>query len=217
VTAAVELAIASERGPVRAIFHAPAPGRPVVVMVGGFDGGVDGPADAIYAAFAVDLGERGIGALRLDFIDRRSPGIVANAVADVRAGLAELRRRGVESFGLVGHSFGAAVMISVAVEEPAVRTVVALSTQMHGAEDVARLSPRPLLLVHGLADVRLSPEASRRVHAMAGEPKQLVLLEGARHSLRQRRDDLRRIVVDWLVAHLDGSPGGGVPANRSLP
>ena len=196
------LSIPSARGPVRALYHPPAATGPVVLMVGGFDGGFDGPADAIFQTLAEELASHGIGALRVDFRDRRSPGIVEAGARDVLAALAELRRRGVPRFALLGHSFGAAVMITVAAMTPDVAAVVALSTQTAGATGAGRISPRPLLLVHGLEDQRLSPDCSRYVYAIAGEPKELVLLEGARHSLRQRREDLRRLVLDWLVEKL---------------
>jgi alpha/beta superfamily hydrolase len=174
----------------------------VVIMVGGFDGGFDGPADAIYPDLASDLATHGIGALRLDFREHRSPGIVADGAQDVLSAIAHLRSRGVERFGLLGHSFGAAVMITAGALSSEVAAVVTLSTQTAGTRLADRISPRPLLLVHGLEDIRLSPDCSRYVYALAREPKELVLLEGARHSLRQRREDLRKLVVDWLVARL---------------
>jgi len=47
---------------------------------------------------------------------------------------------------------------------------------------VARIAPRPLLLVHGAENRLHSPEESQRLYEAAGEPKQLVLLEGAGHT-----------------------------------
>ncbi len=184
------------------MYHPPEPGLPAVAMVGGFDGGFDGPADGIFAVLATDLSEHGIGALRVDFRDRYSPGIVENGAMDVEAALDEARRRGVERFALLGHSFGAAVMITVAAHRDDVVAVVTLSTQTAGVADTPRIAPRPMLIVHGLEDIRLPPDCSRYVYGLAGEPKQLVMLEGARHSLRQRKDDLRQLVRDWLVEKL---------------
>ncbi len=80
--------------------------------------------------------------------------------------------------------------------------MVTLSAQTAGAMDAPRLAPRPLLLIHGLDDVRLSPDCSRYLYSIAGEPKRLVLLEGARHSLRQSADEVRALVRDWLIEHL---------------
>jgi alpha/beta superfamily hydrolase len=199
-----EITCPSPRGSVRAIFHPPAEGKPVVLMVGGFDGGFDGPADAIFPTLAEDIGERGIGTLRIDFIDRFSPGIVRNGAADVKAGIEELKQRGVQRFGLVGHSFGAAVMISVAVDTPEVETVVSLSAQTAGAQRVSEVAPRPILFIHGLDDIRLPPDCSRMLYSMSGEPKELILLEGARHSLRQSREQVRELVRDWLLEKLGG-------------
>jgi pimeloyl-ACP methyl ester carboxylesterase len=197
-----QISIPSPRGPVRAIYHAPGEGGAVVLCVGGFDGGFDGPADGLFPNLAEDLGPHGIGVLRVDFRDRRAPGIVADGASDVRAAIEAMKGRGVRRFGLVGHSFGGAVMITVGAEAPEVETVVTLSTQTAGALDAPKLAPRPLLLIHGLDDTRLSPDCSRYIHAIAGEPKRLVLLPGARHSLRQSAGEVRRLVCKWLLETL---------------
>ena len=110
--------------------------------------------------------------------------------------------QGVERVGVLGHSFGGAVVIEAAAREPAIRSVVTLATQTAGAQRVGEIAPVPLLLVHGLDDVRLSADCSRMLHRMAGEPKQLELLEGATHSLRQRREDVRVLVRGWFVGTL---------------
>ncbi len=47
---------------------------------------------------------------------------------------------------------------------------------------VGRISPRPLLLIHGLEDVALPPVNSERLYAAAGEPKELWLVPGTGHS-----------------------------------
>ncbi|HWO94673.1 MAG TPA: alpha/beta hydrolase, partial [Dehalococcoidia bacterium] len=103
---------------------------------------------------------------------------------------------------IVGHSFGGAVAISAAARDRRIAAVVGLSNQTAGAQPVGRIAPRPLLLVHGLDDDRLPPSLSRTIYAWAGEPKGLVLLAGARHSLRQRREDLRAILIRWLTEAL---------------
>lgn len=188
--------IASSRGPVSCVYHAG--GMAAVIMVGGGDGGFDGPAEKLYPDLAADLVSDGIGGLRLDFRIHRFPGPIEEGVHDVHAGVQFLVGRGVERVGLLGHSFGGAVVIEAAAREPRVASVVTLATQTAGAQRVALVSPRPLLLIHGLADVRLDAECSRMLHRLAGEPKELVLLEGATHSLRQRREDVRALVRQWF-------------------
>ncbi|HLB29009.1 MAG TPA: alpha/beta fold hydrolase [Dehalococcoidia bacterium] len=49
-------------------------------------------------------------------------------------------------------------------------------------EAIERLSPRPVLLIHGLADTEIDPAASRSLFALAGEPKELWLVPGAPHA-----------------------------------
>ena len=206
--------IPSARGPVTCAYHPPAAaGGAVVLMVGGGDGGLDGPAERIYPTLAGDFAEVGIGALRLDFRIHQFPGDVEQAVHDVEVGLRYLAGEGVQRAGLLGHSFGGAVVIEAGARDGgdglAVPSVATLATQTAGAQRVPELAPRPVLFVHGLADRRLSPDCSRMLHDVAGEPKRLVLYEDATHSLRQRRDELRRLLVDWfhdaLVAPDDSS------------
>lgn len=55
--------------------------------------------------------------------------------------------------------------------------------QVQPVDDVARLSPRPVLLIHGLADTAIPPENGRRLYQAAGEPKSLWQPEGVGHAL----------------------------------
>lgn len=202
-----EIEIASERGGVRSALHSvdgPPSGSILagVVMVGGGDGGLDGPAESLYPTLGNDLAGVGIATLRVDFRVHQFPGDVEEGVADVLTGVRYLIEQGVERLGVLGHSFGGAVVIESAAEEPAIRSVVTLATQTAGAQRVAELAPVPLLLVHGLDDVRLTPDCSRMLYRLAGEPKRLELLDGATHSLRQRREDVRELVRRWFVETL---------------
>ena len=65
---------------------------------------------------------------------------------------------------------------------------------------VARISPRPLLLVHGSQDETVDVSQAHRLYARAGEPKQLAIVEGAGHRLRHSEEAMS-IVIDWLKAH----------------
>ena len=194
------LELPSERGPVPCTFHAPSDSpAAAVIMVGGGDGGLDGPADALYPDLSEDLRARGISALRVDFRIHQFPGDVDEAVHDVRVGIAFLVEQGIERVGLLGHSFGGAVMIEAGVRERVVASVATLATQTAGAQRVGELAAVPLLLIHGLDDIRLSPDCSRILYGMAGEPKRIELLEGARHSLRQSREEVRSMLLDWFA------------------
>jgi len=193
----------SQRGRIRVVYRAVEGATRALLAVGGTDGGLDGPADALYPDLAEDLAAHGIATLRVDFRGRIAPGIVDEGIFDVLTGLEYLaREHGIERVGLVGHSYGGAVVIAAAAQSPEVATVATLAAQTAGAQPVVELAPRPLLLIHGLDDIRLSPDCSRLLYRMAGEPKRLVLLEGARHSLRQSREEVRTLLVDWFTETL---------------
>jgi fermentation-respiration switch protein FrsA (DUF1100 family) len=187
------------RGDVKALWHPAPAATAAVLMVGGFDGGFDGPAEGIYGTLADDLTERDIAALRVDFRIHRSPGPVDEGVFDVLTGIAFLLEQGITRVALVGHSFGAAPVITAGADHPNVVAVATMAAQTFGTRPVGRLSPRPLLLIHGSADTRLPPSCSEYLYARAGEPKELVIYEGATHSLRQRRAELRDLLVNWLT------------------
>ncbi|MHB8084797.1 MAG: alpha/beta hydrolase [Dehalococcoidia bacterium] len=62
---------------------------------------------------------------------------------------------------------------------------------------VKKISPRPLLLVHGDKDETVPVEQADRLYYEAGEPRQKVILSGAGHRLRQ---DERAVAaaMQWL-------------------
>jgi fermentation-respiration switch protein FrsA (DUF1100 family) len=65
---------------------------------------------------------------------------------------------------------------------------------------VAGISPRPLLLVHGSQDETVDVSDAYRLYDRAGEPKKLVIIDGAGHRLRQN-DEAMAVVLDWLKSH----------------
>jgi pimeloyl-ACP methyl ester carboxylesterase len=177
-----------------------APGDRAVAFVGGAGGGFDSPARDLYGRLAAALPGEGIASLRLRF---RRPADLDASVADLMAAIAELERLGKARIGLVGHSFGGAVVIRAGAAAPSVRAVVALATQSYGARPAAELGPRcALLLIHGIADPVLPPEASRMVFDIAEEPKRLVLVEGAGHGLDEASEEVEQTVRAWLGRHL---------------
>jgi len=64
---------------------------------------------------------------------------------------------------------------------------------------VAGITPRPLLLVHGSEDETVPISHARRLYEKAGESKELVIIDGAGHRLRQD-DRATGAVMDWLEA-----------------
>jgi dipeptidyl aminopeptidase/acylaminoacyl peptidase len=59
------------------------------------------------------------------------------------------------------------------------------------------VSPRPLLIVHGLKDDMVDISHAYRLYSRACEPKRLAIIENAGHRLRLSEDAMS-VVVDWL-------------------
>lgn len=196
----------SPRGPIDARWDRASEGSTgAVLMVGGADGGFDGPAEALYPTLVEDFLDAGVSCLQVDFRMHVFPNDVDEGVRDVKAGLEWLAEQGIERVVLVGHSFGGAVVIDAAARVPLVAGVVTLATQTAGAQRVEEIAPRPILLVHGLDDTRLPPRCSELLYEMAGEPRELVLIEGATHSLRQAREQVRALVREFALGVLAGA------------
>ena len=65
---------------------------------------------------------------------------------------------------------------------------------------VAGIAPRPLLIVHGSQDETVEVSQAYKLYDRAGEPKQIIIVDGAGHRLRQN-DRAMAIVIDWLKSH----------------
>ena len=204
------LTFLTDQGDFPAIYHPTlpdgAPGPAAVVWVGGARGGIDGPAGSVYADLSATLRHAGISSLRLDY---RHPGALRDCVMDVLVGLAWLQEAGVQRAALVGHSFGGAAVITAGALSPLVRLVVTLASQTYGADLAATLSPKRLLVIHGMSDAVLPARCSRAIFAEAREPKELVLYEGAGHSLDEAASELRALLADRITRALapDAPPG----------
>ena len=198
------LILRTTRGEIPAQFTVQEGGTGAVVMVSGASGGLDGPADGIYARLAPALRTLGVSTLRVHY---RQPGEFEECVLDVLGALSFLKGVGAERVVLVGHSFGGAVAIRAGGLSPLVTAVAALSSQLHGTDDVAGLSPKPLLLVHGMDDQVLEATASEILYQRAEEPKRLVLYAGAGHGLGQCQAELYDLLSEWIPSHATGASG----------
>jgi dipeptidyl aminopeptidase/acylaminoacyl peptidase len=64
---------------------------------------------------------------------------------------------------------------------------------------VDKISPRPLLLVHGDADELIPLEHAHKLYQKAKEPKELKIIPGAKHKMRLEKAAMA-FVLDWLKA-----------------
>jgi uncharacterized protein len=187
--------LATTRGKIRMVLHGREKAERAALCIGGASGGLDGPA-ALYPRLGLALPAKGLSVLRLSY---RIPGEMTECILDTMAGMSFLKGVGHQRIALIGHSFGGGVAIATAALNAGAAAVVAISSQLHGAENVARIAPRPLLLVHGGADPILSAESSKLIFERAGDPKTLKVFDGADHGLTQAGDAVFNLVEQWLL------------------
>lgn len=66
------------------------------------------------------------------------------------------------------------------------------------AECAAAISPGNLLIVHGSADQSVPPEDAKILYQAAGEPKKLVIIEGADHRFSSHTEAVWQTFFSWL-------------------
>ena len=150
-------------------------GDRAVLWAGGWrdaDSAAGLPADVARA-----LLRRGVSSLLLRY---RAPYELPACVEDTLASVGWLEREGIVRVAMVGHSFSGAVVISAAPRSERVVAVAALASQTYGATGAARVSPRPLLLVHGTEDERLAPYCLEQIYSWARPPRNCGSCRGRR-------------------------------------
>lgn len=192
---AFDILLQTTRGDIPAVLH-PCEGQEgVAVFIGGGQE-MKGPADGLYERLAGELSQEGVTVFR---VGERRPGVFVECVGDVLAALSFLKGIGAGRVALVGHSFNGAVAIKAASFSGLVTAVAALSAQTYGAQDVAEIAPRRLLVVHGQADDVLPYTDAQRIYDWAKDPKELVLYPGANHGLREVKEELHDKLKGWLL------------------
>lgn len=179
------------------------PASVAIVYVTGVGGGWGTPAIGLYPRLCCSLARIGIDGLRVRY---RHPTDLLESVFDTLAGIAFLREEHrIKAIGLVGHSFGGAVVIQAAVQaSDIVSTLVTLATQSYGAAHaISKLKHgTSALMIHGSDDKVLPAYCSEEVYQKAHDPKQIVLCEGAGHGLDEVSEEVYELVYGWLVNSL---------------
>lgn len=189
-------------------------GKPGAVLIHGFHSDC-----GELCRLAIALAAHGWAALRLDL---RGCGIseghrddINGSVHDVQAGIDHLLERGASPrhIFLVGHSLGGAVAIAAGVADPRVAGVVALhpsATYDLGAleppddhpdvrrpiDSIARLSPRPVLIIAGEQDPVLPCSSAEELYRAALEPKRMLEVKDGTHAI----EDTEAYALGWLLA-----------------
>ncbi len=201
----VPVRLKTSRGEIRAEYYpaanSDASARMGVVWVegAGNHGSDDGPPVTIYPTVCERLQKMGIASLHLHY---RRPNYLVHCVLDTLCGIAFLSGEGIDRIGLVGHSFGGAVVISAGAVSSKVWAVVPMSSQTDGTDFAAHVSPRPMLLIHGTSDSVLPSSCSEEIYAEARQPKELRLFKGAGHNLEEARGEVMDLLVKWIPEKL---------------
>jgi pimeloyl-ACP methyl ester carboxylesterase len=175
------------------------PAGTAILWAFGAGGGFGGPAGGVYTRLGERFAAESTGSLCVDY---RHAGYLQPCVEDVLTGIDYLVGHGATDVLLVGHSFGGAVVIQASVRDVRVSGVAALSSQSHGTWGVKKVSPRPLLLIHGQSDEILPFRCSEDIYSRAKEPRQLILYRGCLHGLDQCVEALDRDLKSWLRANI---------------
>jgi pimeloyl-ACP methyl ester carboxylesterase len=175
-------------------WHGPRDAERVVVACGGAMGGTLGPG-RLYHGLGRTLARDGIGTIRVDY---RVPNDLPSCTHDAAAAADWAARNGARRIVTIGHSFGGAVAIRMAValgEHCA--GVVTIATQSAGCEPADQLGDTPLLLIHGRRDELLPVQASEMVRFLAPHGE-LDIVDGAGHLFDDHGEYLQTKVRTWL-------------------
>ena len=70
---------------------------------------------------------------------------------------------------------------------------------------VTRISPRPLLLIQARGDAVVPWKSTQDLYDLAGEPRELLLLEGGDHRSAQHDPAVHAHEVSWLRRQMGAS------------
>lgn len=172
------------------------PTADAVICVGGVGGGFDSPASGLYSALASSL-KKHVQVLDVAF---RQPGNLESSIQDLQMAIDYERQLGATHVQLIGHSFGGGVCVSAALLEPSVSSVIALSSQTTGCENVAKLAPRPILLIHGVFDYINPRFCSEDIYRRANQPKSVRFVP-ATHLLDESSSSVYQLTHNWVTRH----------------
>jgi fermentation-respiration switch protein FrsA (DUF1100 family) len=97
------------------------------------------------------------------------------------------------------------------IDDPEIRETI-LSRMIEDSKvhnpmnEISKISPCPMLIIHGSDDIGIPLAGVKRLYELAGEPKDLVVVEGADHNLSDPRayEITMNTAVEWLTKQWKG-------------
>lgn len=155
----------------------------------------------------------------------------SSEVDDLVSAIDLMQKQGFKSIGVLGHSFGGAVVILASAKDPRIAAVIATApTVFPNAKMLAKyakehknvtMSPQffegvkqldvvsaakkrscPLFIISGTADDVVPVEQSKKLFAEAQGPKELKLIEGAGHNFEGHESEFVGVALEWMKKKL---------------
>ena len=97
---------------------------------------------------------------------------------------------------------------ALASAPPPFNFALAASVVAAGIANVAKISPRPLLIMHGTADRVVPPAAAKRLYEQACEPKELWMIDAVEHyeALQEMTDEVYPILLNFFDRCVNSNP-----------
>ncbi|KAL8727991.1 MAG: hypothetical protein Q9181_005495 [Wetmoreana brouardii] len=178
--------------------------RTAAILLSGAGGGLVGPS-AMYLGMATKLASlnQGVPVLRLDY---RYPARHKYCVADTLAAMKYLEtEHNVSRFVLVGWSFGGAPVFTVGGNDERVVGCATVASQTAETDGIRKLAPRPLLLLHGLADRTLDSWCSKKLYQAYGDrfgnkqDREIKLFAGDDHALTKNAAQAEEMLCRFVM------------------
>jgi len=158
-------------------------------------GGVLGPGHGLFHQLGSRWPDRGVSVYRVGY---RIPNDLDRCAHDLACAVEMAIGAGADRVVVMGHSFGGAVAVRVAVVMTTqVDGVVTFATQSAGCEVAGALAGRPLLLFHGDRDELVPMQSSEMVRMIAGSGE-VVVLPGDGHLLGRSDEIMLEKLDEWL-------------------
>lgn len=211
-TTSIAISISTACGVAQGLWRPSSVTRAAAILLPDSTGALAGPS-RLFDDLASRVQRLGGSVLQLE----HQPGSLDQRVEMLLCALEALRRQGVERMALIGWELGASLAIAAGAASDAVTGVAALAPDPSTADRVTQLTPRRLLLLHGSADVTISPAVSRFLYARASDPKELVVYPGERHDFSLYHDEALEKLTTWTRALLRNPFKPSVATTGPLP